>query len=432
MLQCLQPSARVAGFSQDVWSIFSPMAVYCNAVNLGQGFPNFETPEFIKQAASEAVFAGVNQYSPPKGLLRLRKALSKEYSPLFKRALGCDEEIIVTAGANEGIYSVLQAFLGDGDEVVVFEPFFDQYSPNITMSGGVLKYCPLKLRDEVTNQATVSASDWVIDFEELEHRIITSKTKIMILNTPHNPIGKVFTREELQQLADVAKRRNLLVISDEVYERLVYDGKEHLRIATLDGMWERTITVGSAGKSFCATGWRVGWLIGPKELIHYSLLAHSRIVFCTNAPLQEAVAIGLEREQELGFFKQQLQEYQQRRDYLLKVFQDLGLQCTVPDGSYFILVNIDKIKVSEEELKESEEVELKFCQNPEELKHRSRDWKICRWLTTKIGVAAIPPSEFYGQDNRKQAESFARFCFCKTDETLKAARERLMKLKEYI
>ena len=179
------------------------------------------------------------------------------------------------------------------------------------------------------------------------------------------------------------------------------------------------------------TGWRIGWLIGPPPLIYRSLIEHSRIVFCTNAPLQEAVAIGFSEAKKNGFFEKQRSEYIKKRQFLAKTFEEIGLPVTVPDGSYFILVNIDKLNVREEELAAGEEVEKIFCQNGV-VPPRSRDWKICRWLTTKIGVAAIPPSEFYGKENAHLAESYARFCFCKTDETLEAAKERLMKIKNYI
>ena len=423
-------SERIAHFKQDVWSVFSPMAVQLKAVNLGQGFPNFEAPLFIKEAGKRAIFNNVNQYSPPKGLLSLRKALSATYSPLFGRELDVETEIMVGAGANECIFACLQAYLNSGDEVICFEPFFDQYAPNITMSGGKIVYCPLKVRLGVDASKNISSRDWCVNIAELESNI-TAKTKIMVLNTPHNPIGKVFNRQELADIAQVAIKHDLIVISDEVYEHLTYPGCEHVRIATLPGMWDRTITVGSAGKSFCITGWRVGWLIGNRELVQKSLLAHSRIVFCTNAPLQQAIADGFNEVATNGFFEKQRQDYLRQRQYLVDTFTDIGLPVTVPDGSYFILVNIDKLKVPDAEIDATEQYERQLLSDgivPE----RSRDWKICRWLTAKIGVAAIPPSEFYGPENGHLAASYARFCFCKTDETLKQARERLQQLKQYI
>lgn len=187
-----------------------------------------------------------------------------------------------------GMLATFMAFLDKDSEIICFEPFFDQYAPNIQMCGAKMVCCPL--RQQHSENLRVSSSAWRLDFRELES-MISQKTRMIVLNTPHNPTGKVFDREELLQLSEIAIRHNLLVLSDEVYDRLVYPPSSHIRIATLPGMWERTITVGSAGKSFCCTGWRVGWLIGPSELVKYSLLAHSRIVFCANTPLQVSLRV---------------------------------------------------------------------------------------------------------------------------------------------
>ncbi|KAK3828839.1 MAG: pyridoxal phosphate-dependent transferase [Benniella sp.] len=411
-------SERVAHFEQDVWSIFTPLALECQAVNLGQGFMNFSPPEFVTEAAREAVLRNdCNQYSHPKGRPRLRNALAKSYSPLFNRQLDPETEIVVTAGANEGIFSVFAGYLDQGSEVILMEPFFDQYISNITMNGGVPVYCPIRPKGDTSKD--MAASEWKIDIEELESKI-TPRSKIIVLNTPHNPIGKVFSQEELEEIGALAEKHNLLIISDEVYDRLYFNPKSHERIATLKGFWERTITVGSGGKTFGTTGWRVGWLIGPKALVEPALAAHTRIVFCVNSPLQEAIAIGFEKADELGFFGSQVGAYEHKREKLLSVFRELGLPCTIPDGSYFILVNMDKVQVPKDYV------------FPELLHSRPKDFRTCYWLTKEIGVCAIPPTEFYSKPNRVLAEDFARFAFCKTDETLDAAAERLLKLKPYI
>ncbi|KAI3646443.1 hypothetical protein MP228_009371 [Amoeboaphelidium protococcarum] len=426
-------SRRIAHFGQDVWSIFSPMALYCKAVNLGQGFPNFEASPFVKDAAKMAVDSNFNQYSPPKGMPQLRKVLAEEYGPLLNRQLNGETDIIVTAGANEGMYAAFLAFLNDGDEVLCFEPFFDQYAPNIQMCGAKMKFCPLLPKSGAnvhSNNGNTSAADWTFDREYLESQI-SAQTKMIVVNTPHNPVGKVFSRAELEQIAEIAIKHNLIVISDEVYERLIYPGAEHVRIATLPGMWDRTITVGSAGKSFCVTGWRVGWLLGPQHLINPALIAHSRIVFCTNAPLQVAVAEALKQSQTNGYFEKQCQEYLERREYILKIFDELGLPAVVPDGSYFTLVDISSLQIPQDQLKESEEIEKIFCLDGV-VPQRSRDWQVCRWLTTHLKVAAIPPAEFYSQQNQHLASNYARFAFCKDLETLKQAKENLQKLKQYI
>ncbi|KAG0232354.1 hypothetical protein BGW42_008223 [Actinomortierella wolfii] len=411
-------SDRVAHFEQDVWSIFTPLALECQAVNLGQGFMNFPPPDFVVEAAREAVLRNdCNQYSHPKGRPRLRNALAKSYSPLFNRTLDPENEIVVTAGANEGIFSIFAGYLDHGSEVILMEPFFDQYISNITMNGGVPVYCPIRPTGDTSKN--MEASQWKVDIKELESKI-TPRSKIIVLNTPHNPIGKVFSREELEQIGDLAAKHNLLIISDEVYDRLFFDHKKHERIATLKNYWERTITVGSGGKTFGTTGWRVGWLIGPKALLEPALAAHTRLVFCVNSPLQEAIAVGFEKADEIGFYGSQIQQYEAKREKLLSVFRELGLPYTIPEGSYFILVNTDKIQVPQD---------YKF---PEILYKRPKDFRTCYWLTKEIGVCAIPPTEFYSKPNQPLAENYARFAFCKTDETLDAAAERLLKLKPYI
>ncbi|KAG0002534.1 hypothetical protein BGZ80_011051 [Entomortierella chlamydospora] len=409
---------RVAHFEQDVWSIFTPLAVECQAVNLGQGFMNFPPPDFVLEAAREALLRNdCNQYSHPKGRPRLRNALAKSYSPLFNRELDPEHEVVVTAGANEGIFSIFAGYLDKGSEVILMEPFFDQYIANITMNGGVPVYCPIRPQGDSTKE--MSASQWKVDIKELESKI-TPRSKIIVLNTPHNPIGKVFSREELEEIGALATKHNLLIISDEVYDRLYFNPENHERIATLDGLWERTITVGSGGKTFGTTGWRIGWLVGPKKLLEPALGAHTRIVFCVNSPLQEAIAIGFEKAEEQKFFGSQVSAYEHKREKLLSVFRELGLPATVPDGSYFILVNTDKIQVPQDYV------------FPDLLYKRPRDFRTCYWLAKEIGVVAIPPSEFYSKENQNLAEKFARFAFCKTDETLDAAAERLLKLKAYI
>ncbi|CAG8525874.1 490_t:CDS:2 [Paraglomus occultum] len=415
----IKRSEKVAHMIQDVWSIFSPLAIQLKAVNLGQGFMNFAPPDFLNEAARQTILqTDCSQYSHPKGRIRLRKALADAYNPLFRdRTLDPETEIVVTAGANEGIFAIFAAFLDDGDEVILMEPFFDQYIANIEMNGGVPVYVPL--RPQGGSNATISSKDWILDMDELRSKI-TPRSKVIVLNTPHNPIGKVFSKEELEEIGKVATEHNLLILTDEVYDRLYFRPDTHERIANLPGLWERTITVGSGGKTFGATGWRIGWLIGPKELVEAALAAHVRIVFCVNSPLQEAMAIGFEQADAHNFFENQLEIYEQRRDYMMSIFDDIPLPYTKPQGSYFILVDMSKVKIP---------ADYEF---PEIIHNRGYDFKICYWLAKEIGVVAIPPSEFYCAENRHLAECYARFAFCKTDETLKQARERLLKLKDYI
>ncbi|KAJ3839703.1 pyridoxal phosphate-dependent transferase [Lentinula raphanica] len=404
--------------AEDVWSIYNVANLPPDCINLGQGYMNFAPPEWVKKAAEEALgTVAANHYSHPKGRMRLRQAIKKVYDPQLRRDLDVEREILVTSGANEGQYSVFTAFLEQGDEVIMFEPFFDQYLASVTFNGGVPIYVPL--HPPANASGKFSSDEWKINPEELR-AAITPRTKMIIVNTPHNPVGKVFTRAELEMIAALAKEFNLLVMADEVYDTLVFDGKEHVRIATLPGMWDRTVTVGSAGKSFAATGWRVGWLIGPEYIIRPTLAASTRIVFCSNSPLQEAAAAGLEQVQERRFFETQTAQYAERRDILTGCFDMLGLPYTNPEGSYFILLDISRVKFPDD---------YPF---PQSVLGRGRDFRACWFIAIEIGVSSIPVSEFYCIEHANIGEVYARFSFCKDVDTLRQASERLKKLKQYI
>ncbi|KAJ8595285.1 PLP-dependent transferase [Rhizopogon salebrosus TDB-379] len=402
---------------QDVWSIFNAVNLPADCINLGQGYMNFPPPKWVTDAGDEALKSLLpNHYSHPKGRIRLRNAIKNFYQNSFNRELDVETEIIVTSGANQGQYSVFTAFLEHGDEVIMFEPFFDQYLPSVTFNGGTPVYVPLHPH---TDGLKPSSDDWKIDFDELR-RAITPKAKIIIINTPHNPVGKVFTREELEKIAAIAEEFNLLVMADEVYDCLVFDGKEHIRFATLPGMWDRTVTVLSAGKAFAATGWRVGWLIGPQSIIGPTLAACTRIVFCSNSPLQEAAAAGLEQAAQRNFFENQVKEYEERRDVLISAFDKLGLKYSLPEGSYFVLLDISRVKFPED---------YPF---PLTILGRGRDFKACWFMALEIGVSSIPVSEFYCEEHCGIGENFARFAFCKDVETLRQAGERLQSLAKYL
>ncbi|KAJ3818298.1 pyridoxal phosphate-dependent transferase [Lentinula raphanica] len=404
--------------AEDVWSIYNVANLPADCINLGQGYMNFAPPEWVKKAAEEALgTVAANHYSHPKGRMRLRQAIKKVYDPQLQRELDVEKEILVTSGANEGQYSVFTAFLEQGDEVIMFEPFFDQYLASVTFNGGVPIYVPL--HPPANASGKFSSDEWKINPEELR-AAITPRTKMIIVNTPHNPVGKVFTRAELEMIAALAKEFNLMVMADEVYDTLVFDGKEHVRIATLPGMWDRTVTVGSAGKSFAATGWRVGWLIGPEYIIRPTLAASTRIVFCSNSPLQEAAAAGLEQVQERRFFETQTAQYAERRDILTGCFDMLGLPYTNPEGSYFILLDISRVKFPDD---------YPF---PQSVLGRGRDFRACWFIAIEIGVSSIPVSEFYCIEHANIGEVYARFSFCKDVDTLRQASERLKKLKQYI
>ncbi|KAH8915668.1 PLP-dependent transferase [Atractiella rhizophila] len=405
----------------DVWSIFSPASGYVpkDSLNLGQGFMNWLPPPFVREKAKEALeVVEANHYSHPMGRIRLRKALAEYLSESFGRRLDETKEILVTAGANNGIYAVECAFLQPGDEVIMFEPYFDQYICNTTFNQGVPVFVPLHPPPNASKE-TVSSREWKIDPDELR-RAITPKTKFIFLNTPHNPIGKVFTEEELIQIGDIAEEHNLLIMSDEVYDCLALNGSQHVRIAALKNFWDRTITIGSAGKSFSSTGWRVGWAVGPSHLIRPTLAASTRIVFVTNSPLQEAVAGALEEASGRGFWDQQRKEYEERLEVLREALDKLGLPYTVPEGSYFVLVNVERLKIPDDFVV------------PDMLAPFAHDFKAAWFVSETAKVVSIPVSAFFDKSHWSIGEKYLRFAFCKDLKTLREAGERLQVLKQYI
>lgn len=420
-----KPSSHVSSHGKDVWSTINEAAAAAEAesgrkvVNLGQGFFSYAPPKFATDAAKKALdVAALNQYAPTRGLPILKQALSDSYSPFFGRTINPETEIVVTAGANEGMYAAFTGFLDQGDEVIVFEPFFDQYISNIQLPGGVVRYVPLHPPKD-DSVRTHSASEWTIDFEELESTI-NSRTKMIVLNTPQNPTGKVLSKEELVKVADLAVKHNLIILSDEVYDRLHYS--EFHRIATLnEDIGRLTLTVGSAGKTFSATGWRVGWLIGHPDLIKYVAAAHTRICFTVNTPLQHATANALIEARTNSYYDDQVKSFREKYRIFTKIWDDLGLPYTEPEGGYFLLVNFSKVHIPE------------GYEFPAEVTEgRARDFKLAYWLIKEFGVVAIPPTEFYTKPNEHIAENYLRFAVCKDDHLLVEAVERLQRLKDFI
>lgn len=382
---------------------------------------DFCPPKWLLEAAKGCLdTVATNQYSPTRGRPRLKSAIADAYSPFFGRKLDPASEILITAGANEGFYAAFAGLLDAGDEVIVMEPYFDQYISNVEFNGGVVKYVALRPPKQAADQ-NVEASEWKLDIEELKSAI-TSKTKIIMINSPHNPIGKIFSEHELREIGQLVVQHNLIILSDEVYDRLDY--KPQVRIATLSKeLADRTITIGSAGKTFGCTGWRVGWLIGNPELINYSAAAHTRICFVANSPLQEATAIAFERAEAEGYYEKTCSEYLERRDVLQSTFDELGLPYTIPDGSYFILVNFSKVKIPVSAREKA----------PESVtKGRAKDFLLSYWLCSELGVVAIPPTEFCTPDSAPYFEDYLRFAFCKELDTLQKARQKLLALKDYI
>ncbi|KAH6613460.1 pyridoxal phosphate-dependent transferase [Chaetomium tenue] len=421
MTEKMKPAARVSGRRQDVWTIINEAAAASPKqpiVNMGQGFFGYNPPDFILDAAKDALNrVDCNQYSPTKGRPRLRKAISEAYAPFWGRKLDPETEITITTGANEGMLSAFMAFIEPGDEVIIFEPFFDQYISNIEMPGGKIVYVPMHPPKEGAVK-TLSAGEWTIDFDELE-RAITPRTKMMVLNTPHNPIGKVFSREELQKIADLCLKHQIIILSDEVYDRLFY--VPFTRIATLSPEVEQiTLTVGSAGKNFYATGWRVGWLMGPSHLIQYVSAAHTRICYSSVSPLQEACAIGFEQADTHSFWPTSIASLRHKLTLFNSIWHELGIPYSEPEGGYFVMVNLSGVEIP---------ADYPF---PPHVAERPRDFRLAWFLIQELGVAAIPPSEFCTDENSHLVEDYLRFAVCKPDEVLEDAKERLRGLKPFL
>lgn len=338
------------------------------------------------------------------------------------RKLDVETEIQITSGANGGIYSVMGAFINDRDGVVCIEPFFDQYNAEILFHGGVPLYVPLLPPSNTSSK--IDASNWTLDMDHLESVLSQPSTKALILNTPHNPVGKVFSPSELAAISALCVKYDILVVADEVYDCLTFDGYNHTRIASFEGMWDRTITVGSAGKSFACTGWRVGWLIGPNHLIGPARAVHTRINFAVNSSAQEGAAIGLEDAAKHSFFPTQIKEYAQRRQLLSNALDEIELSYTIPHGGYFIIADASKIAIPQGWVEENEV--------PEGILKKEEDY-LKAWFIAKVcDVVVIPATAFYAEKGGSEiGKNYVRFSFCK-DEQIEQAAPRLKKLMPYL
>jgi len=382
-------SGWASAFGTSIFTEISSLAVAHGAVNLGQGFPDFPAPDFIKEAAIRAIRDDRNQYAHAAGLPRLRAALAARWQRLHGQAVDPDTDVTIASGATELLHDALVALVRPGDEVVVFEPTYDAYVPGVAMAGGTAR--PVRLRPP----------GWTWDPAELR-AAFGPRTRAVVLNTPHNPTGKMFGREELEELAALCRAHDAVVVSDEVYSELTFDGARHLPIATLPGMRERTITVDSMGKTFSVTGWKVGWAIAPAALSRELRAVHQFVTFTNSSPFQEALADVLPAAAENGYYAQLRADYARRRDLLAGVLRGAGLDPLPIGGAYFLLADVGRLGFRD-------------------------DGDFCRKLVTEIGVAAIPTSAFYAR--REDAAPIARFCFAKRDETILAAGPRLARLR---
>jgi N-succinyldiaminopimelate aminotransferase len=373
---------RLQPFGTTIFAEMSALAVATGAINLGQGFPDADGPEVVKQAAIDAIESGYNQYAPGIGVPELRHAIRTHQQRFYGLDYDADAEILVTAGATEAIAAALIALSGPGDEVVTFEPYYDSYAACIAMAGAERRVVTLRAPDYAFEPAELRAA-------------ITPRTKVLLLNSPHNPTGKVFGREELMLVAEIAEERDLIVITDEVYEHLVYDG-EHIPLATLPGMRDRTVTIGSGGKTFSFTGWKVGWLCAPPGLVRAVKTVKQFLTYVGAGPFQYAIAVGLQLPDE--YFTEFRREMADKRDRLCAGLAGAGFEVLRPQGTYFATVDIRSL---------GERDGLEFC----------------RSLPHRCGVVAVPSVVFY--DDVVAGAPLVRFACCKRTEVLDEACTRL-------
>lgn len=379
-------SLRTRDFTESVIREMTRLAMRHGAVNLAQGFPDFAAPAEIKQAAHAAIDADLNQYAITWGAKALRDAIAAKYRRSYGVEVDAEAEITVTCGATEGMIASLLATINSGDEVICFDPFYENYGPDVQLCGAVPRFVRL------------DPPDWNFDPEELRGAF-SGRTKAIILNTPNNPTGKVFTRQELAYIGDLCREFDALAITDEIYEHIIYEGERHIPMATLPNMRERSVLINSMSKTFAVTGWRVGWVIAPPDLTNSIRKVHDFLTVGAAAPLQQASAVALGTSDE--YYASLSHDYAVRRDKLLAVLEDAGFRCFRPKGAYYIMTDISGFGFAD-------------------------DLAFARHLLSEVGVIGVPGSSFYA--NPQDGSQQMRFCFCKQLATLEAAAERFAKL----
>jgi len=383
-------SSKAAQFTESVIREMTRLALEHDAINLSQGFPDFPAPDVLKKAAADAIFADINQYAITWGAKNFRDALVYKIKKFMGIEIDPEREITVSCGSTEAMIDVLLAVINPGDEVIVFEPFYENYGPDAIISGATPRYVQLR------------RPDWSFDEKELR-AAFNNKTKAIIINTPNNPTGKVFSCEELEFVGELCQKWDVLAVTDEIYEHIIYDNAKHISPITLDGMRERTIVVNGMSKTFSVTGWRVGYIIAPPGITGAIRKMHDFITVGAPAPLQDAGAVALRLPD--SYYADLATHYQQRRDRLMKMLEEAGLNPMLPRGAYYVMCDIAKWGYPD-------------------------DVEFARFLVKDIGVATVPGSSFFSDP--ASGKDIIRFTFCKKEETLQAAEERLKKLRHAV
>jgi aminotransferase len=394
-------SAKAEKFTESVIREMTRLALKHNAVNLSQGFPDFAAPEVIKEAARQAISDDINQYAITWGAKVLRDAIVEKFERTQGIRVDPEREITICCGSTEAMMSAMMAIINPGDEIVVFEPYYENYGPDAILSGATPRFVKMK---PPANENDV----WSYDHDELA-AAFGPKTKAIILNTPNNPTGKIFTRAELEFIRGLCVRWNAYCITDEIYEHILYDGTEHITMARIDGMRERTIVINGMSKTYSVTGWRVGWAIAPAETTAAIRKVHDFLTVGAAAPLQQAGATALKQPQE--YYDKLAVTYVEKRARLLKILTASGFKVYKPRGAYYIMTDISAFPDPD----------------PKRFPAATRDVRFAKYLVEEIGVASVPGSSFYNDPNDGATQ--VRFTFCKKEETLAAAEQRLAKLR---
>lgn len=384
-------SRKAAQFSESVIREMTRLALAHGAVNLSQGFPDFPAPDMLKDAACQAIRDDVNQYAVTWGAKALRDAIAADIHRRYDAAIDPDRDVTVCCGSTEAMIATLLALVDPGDEVIVFEPYYENYGPDAILSGATPRF--VRLRPPSRRE-----DDWTFDPDELA-AAFSNRTRAIVINTPNNPTGKVFTRAELELIARLCQRWDVVAVTDEIYEHIVFDGHTHVSMAAIEGMRERTVTINSLSKTFSVTGWRVGWAIAPAAMTGAIRKVHDFLTVGAAAPLQAAAASALQAPPE--YYTSLAASYAARRARLLGILRGAGFVCYEPRGAYYVMTDIRGFAFAD-------------------------DVAFVRHLVTEIGVAAVPGSSFFS--DKRHGSQHVRFCFCKKDETLAAAESRLARL----